>query len=144
MKYFIVTAKCGHVGRSNCILVDFPVAAEDAKSATGIARNFGRVKHHHKDAIKDVRETDIDGYIAQMESNDRDPYLHCRNVQEQRKIGDIASRIVPDDWNRRRLFGDPEGRRHDPEFTRMKNRVFAEDGLRQIREFEEELFGFCS
>lgn len=142
MRYFIVTAKCGHVGRTNCVLINFPVVAEDARTAAGMVRNFRRVKHHHKDAIKYVTETDLDGYLAQKEINNRDPYLCCRNVQEQNRIQDLADRIVPDEWNRKRLLGY-SAEKHDPEYARAKYRISEKDGRLQIREYEEDL-DFCS
>ena len=35
MKYFIVTTKCGHVGKWSCIWIDFAVPAESAKHIKG-------------------------------------------------------------------------------------------------------------
>jgi len=59
-KFYIVTAKCGHVGKSKYILIDFPVIAEDGREAAKIARQIPRVKHHHKDAIRNVEESSFD------------------------------------------------------------------------------------
>ena len=53
-KYFSVTTKCGHVGRLNCVWIDFAIYAESAKEAAEIARQKGRAKHHHKNTIKEV------------------------------------------------------------------------------------------
>ncbi len=55
MRYFIVTAKCGHVGRDNYIPIDFAVKAESASKAASYARDLPRVKHDHKDAILSVQ-----------------------------------------------------------------------------------------
>ena len=38
MRYFIVTAKCGHVGRDNYIPIDFAVKAESASERDWINR----------------------------------------------------------------------------------------------------------
>ena len=57
-QYFMVIAKCGHVGRNNYIPVKFAVKAESKKAAAKMVRNFPRVKHDHKDAILDVKQID--------------------------------------------------------------------------------------
>ena len=56
MRYFNVTAKCGHVGRGYYIPITFAVKAESAAEAASVARDLPRVKHHHKDAILSVKE----------------------------------------------------------------------------------------
>lgn len=96
MKYYSVTAKCGHVGRAFYIPVSFPVQAESGKEAAARVRSFGRVKHHHKDAILGVQEICSEEYDVLLEQNRLDPYLCCRNVQEQRMIEGLASRICPE------------------------------------------------
>ena len=62
MNYYIVTAKCGHVGKDYYIPIDFPVRAESKTEAAKIVRSFPRVKHHHKDAILGCREASIKEY----------------------------------------------------------------------------------
>ena len=37
MKYFIVTTKCGHVGKWSCIWIDFAVPAESASEALHVS-----------------------------------------------------------------------------------------------------------
>ena len=48
IKYYNVTAKCGHVGRENYIPISFAVKAQSAKEASKRVRNFPRVKHDHE------------------------------------------------------------------------------------------------
>ena len=38
MKYYIVTAKCGHVGRDYYIPIDFPIRAESRTEAAKVAQ----------------------------------------------------------------------------------------------------------
>lgn len=95
-KYFKVVAKCGHVGRGKCIYVAFATIAENARAAAQKARYYKRVKHDHKDAIQSVMEISFEEFICLRSENDNDPYLHCKNVQEQRKIPDFERRIVDD------------------------------------------------
>ncbi len=93
-KYFIVTAKCGHVGKDKYILIDFPVIAEDGREAAKIARNIPRVKHHHKDAIRNVKEVSYENFVLLCKFNKNDDYLNCSSNQEQLMIYDeIESRL---------------------------------------------------
>ena len=96
MKYYEVTAKCGHVGKNNCIFITFACVAESGKEAAAKVRLYKRVKHHHKDAIRNVNEITFEEFMKLKAKNDADPYLHCKNPQEQRKIPDFDSRVVPD------------------------------------------------
>lgn len=94
MKYYIVKAKCGHVGRNKYIVIDFPVIAETGKEAAKKARKYPRVKHDQKDAIINVIEVSYDEYLECLENNNNDMYLKCKNKQEQNRIEDIYERII--------------------------------------------------
>lgn len=94
LKFYRVTCKCGHVGRGCYILIDFPVKAYSKKDASRIARDIPRVKHHHKDAIINCREIDYEEYSIVQKINNCDPYLKCKNIQQQRDIEDLHSRIL--------------------------------------------------
>ena len=83
VKYYAVTAKCGHVGRGYYILIEFGVGAKDAKEAARIARSIPRVKHDHKDAIRKVREISREEYLKIQYRNYNDPYLKAHNKQDQ-------------------------------------------------------------
>ena len=85
-KYFMVIAKCGHVGRKNYIPIKFAVVAESGKDAAKKVRQFPRVKHNHKDAILDVRCITLEEFLEIKEINDKDPYLKCHSKQEQNLI----------------------------------------------------------
>ena len=62
MRYFKVEAKCGHVRRNNYILKEFYVKAESKKEAARIVKDTPRVKHNHKDAIREVEEISLGEY----------------------------------------------------------------------------------
>ena len=94
MKYYIVTTKCGHVGKNKYIVVDFPVLAENGKDAARKAREIPRVKHHHKDAILNVREVSLEEYNQYEEKKNNDDYLKCSSRQEQNMIKNISERII--------------------------------------------------
>ena len=104
MKYFIVTTKCGHVGKWSCIWIDFAVPAESASEAAQKAKTYKRVKRHHKNVIARVVEVAFDEFMLQISKNSLDPYLHCKNIQDQRLIEDINERMQPDTWNIERHF----------------------------------------
>ena len=69
MKYFIVTTKCGHVGKWNCIWIDFAVPAENASEAAQKAKTYKRVKRHHKNVIARVVEVAFDEFMLQISKN---------------------------------------------------------------------------
>lgn len=103
-RFFSVVTKCGHVGRGFFIPITFPVRADSAKAAAAIARSIPRVKHHHKDVIQSVLEITMDEYIALQRQNEADPYLRCKNVQEQRALFDsIRDRIVEEKQEEKRI-----------------------------------------
>jgi hypothetical protein len=86
--------KCGHVGNNFYIPITFVIRAENAREAAAVARQQPRVKHHHKDAILEVKC--INEFEAReiCRLNDLDPYLKCKNKQEQRAfVEQIAVRI---------------------------------------------------
>ena len=83
-KYFIVTAKCGHVGKNRYIEKELTIVATSKKEAANKARHYPRVKHHWKDAIVDVVEVDINEYQRVRTENYKDPYFSVRSIQEQR------------------------------------------------------------
>ena len=100
MRYYEVTAKCGHVGRGYYIPIGFAVRAETASEAATVTRTMPRVKHDHKDAILSVREVDVFEYDDLQEVNRYDPYLQCRSKREQMMEYDaIYNRLVEERRN---------------------------------------------
>ena len=108
MRYYIVTAKCGHVGRGFYIPIDFAVMAGSASEAASLARQIPRVKHDHKDAILSVREIDRFEFAELAYVNEYDPYLCCASKREQMQDYDgiytrIREEASDDESERRRL-----------------------------------------
>lgn len=94
MKYFIVTTKCGHVGRGNYVVIDFPIIANSRKEAAKTARALPRVKHDWPDAIEYVQQVEHEVYYEQIELNKSDNYLTCKCIQDQRlTCNDLEYRI---------------------------------------------------
>ena len=48
MKYFLVTAKCGHVGNGKYLEIEFPIIARTKKDAAQICLRKPKVKKHLK------------------------------------------------------------------------------------------------
>ena len=83
MAMFEVWTKCGHVGKKYYVVKSFAVIAENGKEAASIARSIPRVKHHHKDAIINVKRIDKDRFMEIVDANDNDEYLKCSSKQQQ-------------------------------------------------------------
>lgn len=61
-----------------------------------MAREYKRVKHHHKDAIREVCEIGYSEYLELQYANSQDGYLQCKNIQQQRGLEDFEQRIEAD------------------------------------------------
>lgn len=96
MNKYEVKCKCGHVGRKNYIIINFPIIAESAKEAAYKARKMPRVKHNHKDAILSVKKITNEDYFKLIIANMEDDYLHCSCKQEQNLI-DLEDRIYKEE-----------------------------------------------
>ena len=83
MRYWKVDAKCGHVKKSKFVIKSFYVKAKDGKEAAEIVRWRARVKHHHKDAIREVTEISEEEYLSGLKTQREDPFFHARSKQEQ-------------------------------------------------------------
>ena len=116
MKYFMVTAKCGHVGKNNYFKGTLFLKAEDGKEAARIARECPRVKHDQKDAILSVTEINSIIFEAGREMNHKIHYYTCETIQEQRQY---MSEIVDNIFVEERVFEEPVRRtkRHSLRFS---------------------------
>jgi len=83
MNYYAVTAKCGHVGKSKYIEITFAIKAKSGKDAAKIGRYIPRVKHDNPMAIVKVLKISYDEYKNLLIENKKNPYLNCKNKQEQ-------------------------------------------------------------
>jgi hypothetical protein len=98
-KYFIVTAKCGHVRRANYIPIDFPLVAPNGKQAAAIARQLPRVKHDHKDAILNVREVSQNEFTQQSFINKNDPFLRITNRRDHEALMSLFEHRIEHEFN---------------------------------------------
>ena len=93
-KYYAVCCKCGHVRPNRYVAITFGIKAFNRKEASRLARGIARVKHNKKSAIISCKEISRDEYVTIIKNNRNDPYLKCKNIQEQRLIDGFESRIV--------------------------------------------------
>lgn len=82
--YYKVLVKCGHVRKTKYILKYIYIKANDGKEAAKIARKTPRVKHDHKDAIREVKEIEFDEYLNGLKKMDKDMYFKIHNSSDQR------------------------------------------------------------
>ena len=128
-KYFMVIAKCGHVGKKNYIPVKFAVVAESGKEAAKKVRQFPRVKHNHKDAILDVKCITFEEFLEIKEINNNDPYLKCHSRQEQNLIMNLDERMESDTHYIKQEF-DKQAR-HDRVAYKLKKFKILEEYLKK-------------
>ena len=129
-KYYMVIAKCGHVGRKNYIPIKFAVVAESGKEAAKKVRQFPRVKHNHKDAILDVRCITLEEFLEIKEINENDPYLKCHSRQEQNLIINLAERMVTDFHNVKQAF-DKQARKDRVAYKLRKFKILEESSKKE-------------
>lgn len=133
-KYFSVRTKCGHVGRLNCVWIDFAIYAESAKEAVEIARQKGRAKHHHKNTIKEVVEISMEDFYKLKARNDSDPYLHAKNHREQLQIESFDERIELDEYNIAR-FSKKTTKKESLEFRVKRANAKEKSHKRALKEY---------
>ena len=92
MGMYEVCAKCGHVGRGYYVDKVFAVIASNGKEAAAKVRQFPRVKHDYKDAILYVKKIDEERFYEILDLNKMDPFLHCHNIQEQRRTCNLEAK----------------------------------------------------
>lgn len=129
MRFYAVEAKCGHVGKMNCVWVRFAVKADSGKEAASKVRNFSRVKRHHKDFIRSLKEVSYEEYRLLLLENRYDSYLHCKNVQQQNEIDLFYERIEIDEYNVSRLN---RKKSRNVEYCLKKFKMLVESANRQI------------
>jgi hypothetical protein len=126
-KYFKVQAKCGHVGRNHYILKWFYVKALTGEEAAKVVRDKPRVKHDHKDAIRDAIEISFEDYLAGTKANSEDRYFRCSNKQEQEYYKCVKpEEIYPEEKEKTNYKKNRNGQR-------IKNKFLEKEMIREIR-----------
>ena len=130
MKYYKVKVKCGHVRKSKYILKWIFIKAEDGKEAAEIARRKPRVKHNHKDAIRDDIEIDFEKYCLGLRAMEDDDYFQVHNKQDQISLNVVKQEELIDEEVVQKLKKKSIGRRLretaiEKEWKKMKNRGYS-------------------
>lgn len=103
MSYFMVTAKCGHVGKGFYYKGNFYITAENARAAAKYVRECPRVKHDHQDAILSVNEIEYQDFISGRTEEQKKPYYHCESKQQQALYWDEISEFIYEDSHQEEL-----------------------------------------
>ena len=111
MRYFIVTAKCGHVGNGRYIDVEFPIASENGVEAAQKILKRSKVKKHLKNAITSVVEINESNYYEFINKNPYKSYLSAHSSKE----------FDLNDYDVKELFFDEKPRKQ--EFASRKERI---------------------
>ena len=82
MKYYLVKAMCGHVGKGMYVEKSFPIIASTGREAAQTCKAIPRVKHDNKRAILSVCEVTYDEYRKQQDINGADPYLQAKSRRD--------------------------------------------------------------
>lgn len=129
MKYFMVIAKCGHVGKNNYFKGEFFFKSENGKEAARLARECPRVKHDQKDTILAVSEIDLTTYETGIKQKRFSHYYTSENVQEQRMYySEIKDNIFAEEktYKESKKYAKKHSLRKvyniDPDYELMKHR----------------------
>ncbi len=93
MRYYLVTAKCGHVGKGKYFEVDFPIKAETKSEAAQYCLTKPKVKKHLDNAISYVVEITYDEYIEKTIEHKNDSFVKAHTKKEIAEYFDIANEL---------------------------------------------------
>ena len=82
MKYYLVVAKCGHVGKRKYVEVEFPIYAESKSEAAQNCLKRGKVKKHLKNAITSVCEITYEYYQELNDQFSNNKFVHAHTKSE--------------------------------------------------------------
>jgi hypothetical protein len=95
--YYLVKAKCGHVGKDKFVVMPFVIQAQSKKAAAMLVRMMPRVKHHNKQAILSVEEISRDEYLTQKKLNQNNGYFKAHSIQDQRRLCNEWDLVIHND-----------------------------------------------
>ncbi len=82
VNYYLVYAKCGHVGKGNYLEIAFPVYAKTAHDAAQLVLKKPKVKKHLKNAITSVEEIDCEKYFDELEAFKNNDYIKAHSKRD--------------------------------------------------------------
>lgn len=93
MKYYIVVAKCGHVGNGKYLEVEFPIYARSKSEAAQNCLKRGKVKKHLKNAITSVCEITYEYYQELKNQFSNNKFVHAHTKGEISEFIDKAVKL---------------------------------------------------
>ena len=128
MNFYLVTTKCGHVGKNAYMPIIFPVKAENGREAASLARQFPRVKHNHWDAILECRKVEEEAYRKQIGINKKDPFLKVSSKQEQNLFMELIENRIQKDKHQLEMNKSPrKSKKPNLYYQKLKYLDFDED-----------------
>lgn len=119
-KYYLVLAKCGHVGRGNYMEVTFSILAESAHDAAQIVLKRPKVKKHLKNAITNVVEVEYDVYRKQLDVFNNNGYVKSHTKKE---VLEFMKDVLPLESNHRHYKTSFVSRMERVNYLLKKNRI---------------------
>ncbi len=110
MNYYLVKAKCGHVGKGKYYEVDFPIKAISKSDAAQICKRKPKVKKHLKNAISSVSEISYEEfkeYLYKFQNND---YVKAHTKNEILDYIELAQSLIYSPAKRKQSFVSREER----------------------------------
>lgn len=126
--YYKVLAKCGHVGRNKYILKWFYLKTSTGEEAAKIVRQKPRVKHHHKDAIREVIRISMDEYMMGLKIMEDDMYFHVHSSSDQRLYNCVKQDDVYPEKNEKKYKKSRNGQRIRALAMEKEMRKYAQGG----------------
>lgn len=110
MNYYLVKAKCGHVGKEKYYEVDFPIKALSKSDAAQICKRKPKVKKHLKDAISSVIEISYEEFKDSFEKFQQNDYVKAHTKNEILEYIELAQSLVHTPTRRKHSFASREER----------------------------------
>ncbi|MFA6860863.1 MAG: hypothetical protein WCR56_00525 [Bacilli bacterium] len=129
--YFVVEARCGHVGRNNYISKFFPTMASSRKEAAQNIRNAPRVKHNDKFAIINCFEVSFEDYLICKANYLNDPYFKCHNHQEQEEHCPLIADSIKHMPIINHFYSAKEDKKENNEYQRRKEKEIMQYSRRE-------------
>ena len=122
INYYLVVAKCGHVGKGNYLDVTFPVYAKSAHAAAQMILKRPKVKKHLKNAITSVEEIDYESYLEQINYFEGNGFIKAHTKDEVVDyLADVKALVKTN-------------KQYKKSFSSRKERVFYQMKKNQIKE----------
>lgn len=123
MGFYLVTAKCGHVGRGKYIDVVFPVIADNGSSAAQLILKRSKVKKQLKNAITSVEEI---SELEYKEFKQKDYFLDYLKAHSKREY-DVNNYILKKLETKEKRKIEFESRNERISYIMRKNKVINND-----------------